>query len=212
MSSASSRVEIPFSASLEKMTSSSSRCSLSRTSHLSRVKRSSGVSSQKQSAEDDLFSAQEFGAQRSTENGSSSSRNYVSNEVGSEYAYSQQMQEYSPQTDFQNQMEYPHSSSPSRKTNYYASTSTAEGEYSSASAPSNNCQEPISSVDARVLESILKEGKLDLSTEAEVKRLLEGPRLQDDENSSGGEKDDRYNSRFVNVSSFVTYPCELFTL
>lgn len=207
MSSASSRVEVPFSTSLEEITSSSSRCNLSRIRHLSTLKRSSGVTLQMQSAEEDLFFAQEFGARRSTDNGTSTSRNDFSIEVGSEYyAYSQQMQAYSPQNGFQTQIEYPHSSSPSRKTSYYASTSTEEGENSLASAPSNNYQEPISSVDARVLESILKEGKLDLSTEAEVKRLLEGPRLTDNENSSGGEKDDKYNSRFVNVSTFVTYP------
>jgi hypothetical protein len=62
-------------------------------------------------------------------------------------------------------------------------------------------QQPISSVDARVLESILQEGKLDLSTENQVKKLLEGPRVKDgEEGSTGGKGDGEYSSKFVSVS------------
>lgn len=60
----------------------------------------------------------------------------------------------------------------------------------------------ISSVDARVLESILAEGKLDLNTEEEVKRLLEGPRMAEDfaayeQDISEGSK---YSSKVISVS------------
>lgn len=129
-----------------------------------------------------------------------------------EYAYSQQMQDYSQQTDSQTQVEYPPSSSSSSpwQSNYALSSILELEEETLSSAPSNN-DEPISSVDARVLESILQEGKLDLSTEEEVKRLLEGPRLlEKEENSRGGENDDKYSSKFVSVSfiaimSFIIY-------
>ena len=75
--------------------------------------------------------------------------------------------------------------------------------------PKPTPQKPISSVDARVLESILREGKLDLSTEEQVKKLLEGPRMRDDDNvkgvskgSSDRDKGAEYNSKFVSVSYF----------
>jgi hypothetical protein len=186
----SSRVDVLSSAFVQLTSSSSLRCRISRT-HLSALRRSSDSSPQTQ-YDEDLFFAREYESQHNIEN-------------GDEYAsYSQQMQEYSQQTDFQPQIEIPPSSSPPWQTNY-ASSSSAEEDISSASAPSNNNQEAISSVDARVLESILQEGKLDLSTEAEVKRLLEGPRRLEEENNRG-EKDDKYNSKFVSVSSTESFP------
>lgn len=64
---------------------------------------------------------------------------------------------------------------------------------------SDSSSKPISSVDARVLESILQEGKLDLTTEEQVKKLLEGPRIPEDESvkDSGSSE---YSSKFVSVS------------
>eukprot|EP00578_Thalassiosira_sp_NH16_P003911 CAMPEP_0181130774 /NCGR_PEP_ID=MMETSP1071-20121207/30048_1 /TAXON_ID=35127 /ORGANISM="Thalassiosira sp., Strain NH16" /LENGTH=394 /DNA_ID=CAMNT_0023216877 /DNA_START=18 /DNA_END=1202 /DNA_ORIENTATION=- len=79
---------------------------------------------------------------------------------------------------------------------------------SSPDAPASSAameDQPISSVDARVLESILSEGKLDLSTEDQVKKLLDGPRLQEgEEYPSGGageDMDGKYNSKFVSAVS-----------
>jgi len=209
-SPASPRVEVvSFRASLAVL-APFSRSRLSRTP-LSALRRSSDAF-QTQSTDDDLFFAQEiFGEQNNSENGSRSSslnQNDFSYEMEDEYAYSQQMQDYSQQTDSQTQVHYSPSSSSPWQSNY-ASSSILEEETLS-SAPSNN-NEPISSVDARVLESILQEGKLDLSTEAEVKRLLEGPRLlEKEENGRGGENDDKYSSKFVSVSfiafmSFIIY-------
>lgn len=48
---------------------------------------------------------------------------------------------------------------------------------------------------------ILKEGKLDLSTEEEVKKLLEGPRLQEGEKVDVDAEDGKYSSKFVSVSN-----------
>ena len=68
---------------------------------------------------------------------------------------------------------------------------------------SDTSSQPISNVDARVLESILQEGKLNLSTEEQVKKLLEGPRVDvnaaDVVDSGSGE----YSSQFVSVSPIV---------
>ena len=79
-----------------------------------------------------------------------------------------------------------------------------QGNKPASSTTSSSVEEnqPISSVDARVLESILSEGKLDLSTEAEVKKLLEGPRLQEGEDypiPGKEEGDSKYSSKFVSV-------------
>jgi len=82
-----------------------------------------------------------------------------------------------------------------------ASYATAE-ETSTASTNEDNNNQPISSVDARVLESILQEGKLNLSSEAEVKKLLEGPRLQEGEKPGDADMEDgKYNSKFVSAVS-----------
>ena len=63
----------------------------------------------------------------------------------------------------------------------------------------------ISSVDARVLESILAEGKLDVSTEEQVQQLLDGPRIQEELDEAAAryeeQKDSKYSSKFVSVSS-----------
>jgi hypothetical protein len=74
---------------------------------------------------------------------------------------------------------------------------------------SDSSSQAISDLDARVLESILQEGKLDLTTEDQVKKLLEGPRKVEegaediDVNSGTGE----YSSKFVSVSvSFQLIP------
>ena len=65
--------------------------------------------------------------------------------------------------------------------------------------------QPISNVDARVLESILAEGKLNLGSEEEVKKLLEGPRVQETEDFvSQNEEEGKYSSKFVSVSHDTT--------
>ena len=68
----------------------------------------------------------------------------------------------------------------------------------------------ISSVDARVLESILADGKLDLNSEEEVKKLLEGPRKMEEFGSATvkSEEDDgsqsgKYNSKVISVSLYL---------
>jgi len=85
----------------------------------------------------------------------------------------------------------------------YESWSTESGapieQADDTSTAPNSESQPISSVDARVLESILQEGKLDLTTEERVKKLLEGPRVVEDgavDSTVSGE----YNSKFVRVS------------
>jgi len=80
-----------------------------------------------------------------------------------------------------------------------APTPTYEASETATAVVSNN--QPISSVDARVLESILQEGKLDLSTEDQVKQLLEGPRLQEGESRIEDEEDGKYSSKFVSAVS-----------
>lgn len=70
----------------------------------------------------------------------------------------------------------------------------------------NSSPQSISSVDARVLESILQEGKLDLTTEEQVKKLLEGPRDIEDRPHSMGNESGEYSSKFVSVS-MVAFVC-----
>lgn len=107
----------------------------------------------------------------------------------------------------QDQMEFPSQPTkqqPSPRSPQAESTFASKSSYgdAGAAASASGSQQPISSVDARVLESILQEGKLDLSTEEQVKKLLEGPRLQEGEDLPGGEKDDgKYSSKFVSVSA-----------
>jgi len=91
----------------------------------------------------------------------------------------------------------------------YSTTSTEKSSPDTTTRPSSKSQQPISNVDARVLESILMEGKLDLSTEEEVKKLLKGPRMKEEEGDGemkadeGMGKDGRgeYSSKFVNAIS-----------
>lgn len=83
---------------------------------------------------------------------------------------------------------------PSMQTESTTSTTAA----AAGDEASNN--QPISNVDARVLEAILQEGKLDLSSEEEVKNLLDGPRLQEGEELPTEDGDGKYNSKFVSVS------------
>ncbi|KAL3781865.1 LOW QUALITY PROTEIN: hypothetical protein HJC23_005405 [Cyclotella cryptica] len=63
----------------------------------------------------------------------------------------------------------------------------------------------ISNLDARVLESILQEGKLDLKTEEQVKKLLEGPRAIDDDRDTTAPVKGEYNSKFVSKISDNTF-------
>lgn len=79
-----------------------------------------------------------------------------------------------------------------------------ESTESTTNTNNNKNNEPaISNVDARVLESILQDGKLDLSSEYEAKKLLEGPRLQENEDyptslsDEDQKRSDKYSSKFV---------------
>ena len=114
-------------------------------------------------------------------------------------AYTQQMEQFTAAQDnaLDTQNEPP---PPPPMQNEYKST---ESTTTSSNTNNNKNNEPaISNVDARVLESILQDGKLDLSSEYEVKKLLEGPRLQDNEdyptnNEEEDTRSDKYNSKFV---------------
>lgn len=72
--------------------------------------------------------------------------------------------------------------------------------FSDSKTTPDSSPQPISSVDARVLESILQEGKLDLTTEEQVKKLLEGPRDIEDGPQSVDNESGEYSSKFVSVS------------
>lgn len=84
------------------------------------------------------------------------------------------------------------------------------GEAFTTQTTSDATSQPISSVDARVLESILQEGKLDLTTEEEVKRLLEGPRIVDEGAGSPEAGNGEYSSKFVSVSIFLCIHLNIF--
>lgn len=96
---------------------------------------------------------------------------------------------------------------------YYQQSSqqpqTAPEQQSSTTVPNSSSQYDndgdggISNVDARVLESILSEGKLDLNSEDEVKKLLEGPRRTEDFRvyEDNSESDGKYSSKVISVSS-----------
>jgi len=124
------------------------------------------------------------------------------NDSGGMDAYAQQMQEFTsaePNSGtFETMEPRIESPPPVQQTEYTTSTNPDAPE-----TTSNN--QPISSVDARVLESILQEGKLDLSTEDQVKQLLEGPRLQEGENVPTSEEDGKYSSKFVSAVSDNTF-------
>ena len=115
-------------------------------------------------------------------------------------AYAQQMEQFTAQQDVvETQIEPPQ---PPMQ-NEYTTTTESTTTISNTNTNMNN-EQAISNVDARVLESILQDGKLDLSSEYEVKKLLEGPRLQENEdyptpsNSDEEQKrSDKYNSKFV---------------
>uniref|UniRef100_A0A7S2PJQ5 Uncharacterized protein n=1 Tax=Skeletonema marinoi TaxID=267567 RepID=A0A7S2PJQ5_9STRA len=78
---------------------------------------------------------------------------------------------------------------------------------SSTGGPYSSSQDDggISNVDARVLESILADGKLDLNSEEEVKKLLEGPRRTEDFRVDfiNGEEDEsgKYSSKVISSVS-----------
>lgn len=86
---------------------------------------------------------------------------------------------------------------------------SAEPNYSS---PQDDDTGGISNVDARVLESILADGKLDLNSEEEVKKLLEGPRKTEEffapSNNSEQEESGKYSSKVISVSS--SFLCAFF--
>ena len=92
------------------------------------------------------------------------------------------------------------------KYDYSQSQTSEEPIYTTNNSNTQTKQEsttqPISNVDARVLESILQEGKLDVTTEEEVKKLLEGPRAVDEDEVRGREEagTGEYQSKFVSVS------------
>jgi len=76
----------------------------------------------------------------------------------------------------------------------------------SSAGPYSSSQDDggISNVDARVLESILADGKLDLNSEEEVKKLLEGPRRTEDfrvDFNNGEEDESKYSSKVISSVS-----------
>ncbi len=128
-------------------------------------------------------------------------------DVSAEYSYGDAQQEYRHQEE--QTFEEPQASATGQ--NLYSgevSTSTEESSAGTKTGSAAGSPKPISSVDARVLESILMEGKLDLSTEEEVKKLLKGPRMKEEEDDGakkageGKGKNGRgeYSSKFVSVS------------
>jgi len=96
-------------------------------------------------------------------------------------AYTQQMEQFAAAQDdvSETQIESPSPPPPPMQNEEY--TTTESTTTSNINTNNKNNEPAISNVDARVLESILQDGKLDLSSEYEVKKLLEGPRLQDNE-------------------------------
>ena len=115
-------------------------------------------------------------------------------------AYAQQMQDFStPTTTIDAESQIPIiDSPPPPQQNEYTSSRTTTTPATSSNTNANDDQ-AISSVDARVLESILEDGKLNLSTEYEVKKLLDGPRLQEGEEYPGEEYDEegKYSSKVI---------------
>lgn len=125
------------------------------------------------------------------------------NTVQQPNAYTQQQMEddYYSETAAVNNAQYQ-----SQQDDYYQEA--APEQQQSSTVPDSQSQDDdtsgISSVDARVLESILADGKLDLNSEEEVRKLLEGPRkteefrapLNSNENDEGG----KYSSKVISVS------------
>ena len=81
----------------------------------------------------------------------------------------------------------------------------AETRRKSSGSRASQSPQSISNVDARVLESILSEGKLDVSTEEQVQQLLDGPRIQEELDEAAAryeeQKYSKYSSKFVSVST-----------
>jgi len=134
-----------------------------------------------QNYDNDIMNAQ----QEEEVNGSSNS--------GGMDAYTQQMEQFATAQDDVSETQIESPPPPPVQNEYTTTTNTN----------TNNNEPAISNVDARVLESILQDGKLDLSSEYEVKKLLEGPRLQDNEDypttlsDEEQKRSDKYNSNFV---------------
>jgi len=198
-----------------------SRCESFR-SALSALPRSSTTGTSQQqtsSAEDDLFFAQDldgqsiesYGANQGGEYANQMMESNINGNSGGMDAYAQQVQDYSAAQVEEVRLESP-SPAAYKSSSTSASSAAEAAEFSSASSQQFNDNQPISSVDARVLESILQEGKLDLSTEADVKKLLEGPRLQEgEEYPTDEEGDGKYSSKFVGVSvKFACISCFFF--
>ncbi len=112
---------------------------------------------------------------------------------------------------YQNQQDYYYqeSSQPQATAQEQQQQPSAEPNYSSPQDDGG-----ISNVDARVLESILADGKLDLNSEEEVKKLLEGPRQTEEfyapSNDSEEEESGKYSSKVISVSS--SFLCVQFSL
>lgn len=98
---------------------------------------------------------------------------------------------------YQNQQDYYYQES-SQPQQQQQQSSTIPN-YSSAQYDDNG---GISNVDARVLESILADGKLDLNSEDEVKKLLEGPR-KTEEFRGEEEESGKYSSKVISVSMII---------
>ena len=123
-------------------------------------------------------------------------------------AYARQMEQFTagsnaPEIEYQPPPIEPIPPQPPQTPPPQAESTTFSTATSETSTSSSN--QPISNVDARVLESILQEGKLDLSTEEQVKTLLDGPRLQEERmdainKNAGVGGDSKYSSKFVSVS------------
>jgi hypothetical protein len=113
--------------------------------------------------------------------------------------YQSQQEEY-----YSYQQQPPQSPPPPTAASQFQTSSPTQQQASSSSQDAG-----ISSVDARVLESILAEGKLDLNTEDEVKKLLEGPRMTEEYYGAGNEGDggesSKYSSKVISVSDVYVF-------
>jgi hypothetical protein len=134
--------------------------------------------------------------------------------------------EYQRQRDYYNQQ----SSQAATQASQAATQTTAPEQQvssssSSSTVPNSSFQDDgISNLDARVLESILAEGKLDLNSEEEVKKLLEGPRRTEEDFSTtannnyqdSGKESGKYSSKVISVSSLIfdiyIHPCSAFDI
>ena len=117
----------------------------------------------------------------------------------------------SQQEEYYNYQQQPPQSPPPPPTAAAAADQSSQFQTSSSTQQqqaSSSQDGGISSVDARVLESILAEGKLDLNTEDEVKKLLEGPRMTEEYYGAGNVEDSgessKYSSKVISVSN-VTF-------